>query len=77
MLRRARNDLAHADERSAASADTSAAFWLLEITYALLHLVLLAELGLDADLQRKALDHPKISWAQMQFRKILSGSSPD
>lgn len=55
MLRRARNDLAHADERSAASAETSAAFWLLEVTYALLHLVLLTELGLDAEQQRKAL----------------------
>ncbi len=74
MLKRSRNDLAHANERSTANVDTSAAFWLLEITYALLHLVLMAELGLDGEAQRRALEHPKISWARSQFQKILDGS---
>ncbi len=74
MLKRSRNDLAHANERSTANADTSAAFWLLEITYALLHLVLMAELGLDGEAQRRALEHPKISWARTQFQNVLDGS---
>lgn len=71
MLKNSRNDLAHANERSQANADASPAFWLLEITYALLHLVLMAELGLDSGAQREALEHPQISWTRIQFRKVV------
>jgi hypothetical protein len=72
LLKDSRNDLAHANERSVANDDTSVAFWLLEITYALLHLVLMAELGLDADTQRRALDHPQVNWAHHEFRRVLA-----
>lgn len=71
MLKESRNDLAHANERSEVNADVTPAFWLLEITYALLHLVLIAELGLGEDVQRKAMSHPRISWARAQFREVL------
>jgi len=71
-LKNARHDLAHANERSGESADESAAFWLLEITYALLCLVALSKLGLSPEVQRRALDHPKIQWAAHQFQKLLT-----
>jgi ApeA-like protein/HEPN superfamily Apea-like protein len=71
-LKDARHDLAHANERSASGADSPSAFWLLEVTYALLCLVLLAELGLSAEVQRRALDHPNITWAAKQFKESMA-----
>lgn len=71
MLKIARNDLAHANDRSAQDTDATPAFWLLEVTFALLCLVLMAELGMSAETQRAALDHPRISWAAREFRKTL------
>lgn len=70
-LKAARHDLAHANERSE-NAASSEAFWLLEITYALLCLVAMSRLGFDADVQRRALGHPKIQWASRQFKKELT-----
>src|SRR5690606_9671771 len=74
MLKNARNDLAHANERSDEDDDPTPALWLLEVTYALLCLVLMAKLGLDAAVQRAAVDHPRIAWAAMQYRKLLAAS---
>ncbi|GAA5108171.1 hypothetical protein GCM10025762_13570 [Haloechinothrix salitolerans] len=73
-LKNARHDLAHANERSGQSTDSSSAFWLLEITYALLCLVAMSKLGLSPEVQRRALDHPKIQWAAHQFKKLLTTS---
>ncbi|MFE2544780.1 ApeA N-terminal domain 1-containing protein [Actinacidiphila glaucinigra] len=74
MLKGARNDLAHANERSSQGEEISRAFWLLEVTYALLCLVLLAELGVSPEIQRAAVArNSKINYASRQFRKILAG----
>ncbi|MCX4557461.1 hypothetical protein OHA02_14750 [Streptomyces phaeochromogenes] len=75
MLKNARNDLAHANERASQDPDSTPAHWLLEITYALLCLVLMAELGISAEKQRSALDHPRIRMASRQFKKELSVQS--
>ncbi|WP_326753823.1 hypothetical protein OIE73_20210 [Streptomyces hirsutus] len=78
MLKNARNDLAHANERSSQDEETSRAFWLLEITYALLCLVLLAEMGISSEVQRAAVRrNSRISYASRQFKRVLSGSIKD
>ena len=65
-LKDSRNDLAHANERE--SGDESVpAVYLLEVTYALLCLVLMAELGISGETQRKALDHPGVEWVARRF----------
>lgn len=71
MLKQSRNDLAHANERSIKDDEVTPAFWLLEVTYALLCLVLMAELGVSAEVQRGVLDHPRVHWASFQLRKFL------
>jgi hypothetical protein len=71
-LKNARHDLAHANERSAQDPDSSTAFWLLEVTYALLCLVAMSKLELSPEVQRRAADNPKIQWASQQFKKILA-----
>ncbi|MFH8591859.1 ApeA N-terminal domain 1-containing protein [Streptomyces rimosus] len=73
MLRKSRNDLAHANERSSQEDRNSRAFLLLEVTYALLCLVLMSELGISSDAQRKAVkDHPRISYISREFKKELT-----
>jgi hypothetical protein len=75
MLKNARNDLAHANERSSQGEEVSHAFWLLEVTYAMLCLVLLAELGASPEIQRRAVErNSRINYASRQFRKILADS---
>lgn len=71
-LKNARHDLAHANERSAIDSDASVALWLLEVTYALLCLVAISKLGLGAEVQRRALDNPKIHHASREFAKVLT-----
>jgi ApeA N-terminal domain 1 len=71
-LKNARHDLAHANERSADDSDSSAALWLLEVTYALLCLVAMSKLGLSAEVQQRVFDNPKIQWASSQFKKVLA-----
>ncbi|MFD5347691.1 HEPN domain-containing protein [Streptomyces anulatus] len=74
MLKDARNDLAHANERSSLGEEISRAFWLLETTYALLCLVLLAELGVSPEIQRAAVArNSRISYASRELRKVLTG----
>lgn len=71
MLKNARNDLAHANERSSRDPEATPAFWLLEVTYALLCLVLMSELGIGAEAQRSVLGRPRVNWASFQFKKFL------
>ncbi|MFJ9523998.1 ApeA N-terminal domain 1-containing protein [Streptomyces cyaneofuscatus] len=69
-LKRSRNDLAHANERSASGDEHSQAFHLLEVTYALLCLVLLSELGVSREVQKRAVEkNPRISFLSSQFRE--------
>ncbi|MFJ5150705.1 HEPN domain-containing protein [Streptomyces sp. NPDC088353] len=71
-LRKSRNDLAHANERSAATDEVSQAFILLEVTYALLSLVLMSELGLSPEVQRRAVDeNSRINYISRQFKNSL------
>ncbi|MGW0930953.1 ApeA N-terminal domain 1-containing protein [Streptomyces sp. NPDC002644] len=75
-LKGARNDLAHANERSAEVDGVSQAFLLLEVTYALLCLVLMAEVGVDSKMQRRAVkSNSRISYVSRQFRMQLSKES--
>ncbi|HVT63695.1 MAG TPA: HEPN domain-containing protein [Mycobacteriales bacterium] len=71
QLRDARHDLAHANE-TADDGRESGALWLLEVTYALLCLVAMARLGMSAELQRRAVEHPTMIWAARQFRKTCA-----
>ncbi|MFF9406582.1 HEPN domain-containing protein [Streptomyces anandii] len=71
MLKNARNNLAHANERSSQDSDPSPAYLLLEVTYALLCLVLMAELGISAEAQRKAVQGQRIGGVSRQFRAHL------
>ncbi|WAU84908.1 hypothetical protein O1Q96_37590 [Streptomyces sp. Qhu-G9] len=75
MLRNARNDLAHANERVSQNPESTPAYWLLETTYALLCLVLMTELGISREKQRAALDHPRIRMASRKFKRELSRHS--
>jgi hypothetical protein len=69
-LKKSRNDLAHANERSSQSDETSEAFLLMEVTYALLCLVLMAELGVSQENQRRAVEmNSRISHISRQFKK--------
>jgi hypothetical protein len=72
-LKNSRHDLAHANERPAQTSDSVGALCLLETTYALLCLVAMAEIGLSAEVQRRAVsDTGKINWAAAQFKKLLA-----
>ncbi|MYT70734.1 MULTISPECIES: HEPN domain-containing protein [unclassified Streptomyces] len=74
-LKRARNDLAHANERSSDGVENLEAFWLLEVTYALLCLVLMAEIGISPENQRRAVvENSVIRRASDEFKK---GSEED
>ncbi|QSS91686.1 HEPN domain-containing protein [Streptomyces sp. M54] len=71
-LRRSRNDLAHANERSSNGVETSQAFHLMEVTYALLCLVLLSELGVSPEVQRRAVEeNARISFLSGEYRNSL------
>jgi hypothetical protein len=75
-LKVARNELAHANPRSDNDDDDSAlAIYLLEVTYALLALVLMAELRLDAEAQRTAADNSGILWASLKFNEIVASEA--
>lgn len=74
MLTNARNDLAHANERSAGDTQSAPALWLLEVTQALLCLVLLTELGLGPDVQKRIVEYGTVAWASRQLKKIFSGT---
>jgi hypothetical protein len=68
-LKNSRNDFAHANDRSGRNDETSDVFLLLEVTYALMCLVLMAELGISADVQRLAVErHPRISHFSRQYK---------
>lgn len=72
-LKKSRNDLAHANERSSEDGETSQAFLLLEVTYALLCLVLMSELGIAPEVQRRAVnENSRISYISRQFKKEVS-----
>ncbi|MGA5878830.1 HEPN domain-containing protein [Streptomyces cellulosae] len=72
-LKKARNDLAHANERSSESDEISQAFLLMEVTYALLCLVLMSELGVSQEVQRRAVEmNSKISHVSRQFKKGMA-----
>ncbi|MFF5477180.1 HEPN domain-containing protein [Streptomyces sp. NPDC012935] len=71
MLKNARNDLAHANERSSQDSDPSPAYLLLEVTYALLCLVLMAELGISEEAQRKAVQDQRIDGVSRRFKAQL------
>ncbi len=72
-LKKARNDLAHANERSSESDEISQAFLLMEVTYALLCLVLMSELGVSQEVQRRAVEiNSKISHVSRQFKKEMA-----
>lgn len=69
-LRKSRNDLAHANERSSNGVETSQAFHLLEVTYALLCLVLLSELGISREVQKRAVEeNPRISFLSGEYKE--------
>lgn len=69
-LKEARHNLAHAKSTSDDSPN-SGAVWLLEVTYALLCLVAMSKLGLNAEVQHRAVEHQKMIWASHQFKKTL------
>ncbi len=70
-LKNARNSIGHVDTDALAKAvPDSARFLLTDITRAFLHLVLLQELGLDPELQRKAVDNV-YSFRAGQFREAV------
>lgn len=71
-LKNARNAFAHANEQSVQDIDSSSAYWLLEVTYALLCLVAMEKLGLPDEVQRRALGNQKINWAAAQFKKLIT-----
>ncbi|MGX9921365.1 ApeA N-terminal domain 1-containing protein [Streptomyces sp. NPDC002248] len=76
MLKNSRNDLAHANERSGRDQKATAAFWLLEITYAFLSLVLLSELGASAEVQQRAVrDNARMRFASEQFEEFTRAES--
>ncbi|MCX5439592.1 hypothetical protein OHO83_17520 [Streptomyces sp. NBC_00569] len=69
-LKKARNDLAHANERSSSGGENTEAFWLLEVTYALLCLVLMSEIGISPERQRRAVEENSlINRASGAFKK--------
>lgn len=72
MLKRSRNDLAHANPGAGAGEAAPSAYWLLEVSYALLSLVLMAELGLPPEVQKRALEHPQIDHAKREFAKHVT-----
>ncbi|MCI3244603.1 HEPN domain-containing protein [Streptomyces spinosisporus] len=75
-LKKSRNDLAHANERSSQSDESSQAFLLMEVTYALLCLVLMSELGVSQEVQRRAVEmNSRISHISREFKKELSALS--
>ncbi|MEV6567826.1 HEPN domain-containing protein [Streptomyces kronopolitis] len=70
-LKNARNNLAHANERSQES-DPSPAYLLLEVTYALICLVLMTELGVSSEAQKRAVQNERISGVSRQFKSTLN-----
>ncbi|MEW2316957.1 HEPN domain-containing protein [Streptomyces bauhiniae] len=72
LLKSARNDLAHANERSAQDSDPTPAYLLLEVTYALLCLVLMAELGISSAGQKNAVQQERIAGISRQFKAMAS-----
>ncbi|WP_415973798.1 HEPN domain-containing protein [Rhodococcus sp. 077-4] len=70
-LKNARNSIGHVDTDALAKAvPDSARFLLTDITRAFLHLVLLQELGLDPELQRRAVDN-LYTFRAGQFREAV------
>ena len=54
------------------------AFRLTTITYAFLSLVLLSKLGISGEKQQRVLQHsPTISYARMEFARLLKAESQD
>ncbi|MFC9608533.1 HEPN domain-containing protein [Streptomyces niveus] len=75
-LKKSRNDLAHANERSPEGGETSQAFLLTEVTYALLCLVLMSELRIAPEIQRRAVnENSRISHISRRFKKEVSALS--
>lgn len=75
LLRDARNDLAHANERSSDDPESTPAFWLLEATYALLSLVMVSRLGMNRGIQRRLVEHPAFSWTAEHFKDAIDSTS--
>ena len=72
-LKRSRNDFAHANDRSGRSDETSDVFVLMEVTYALLCLVLMSEIGISEEVQRQAVEqNPRIRHFSRKFKSKAS-----
>jgi len=70
LLKDARNGTAHADDlRPGTRPDATLAFWLTQVSYALLCLVLMAEAKVPPEVQRRAVQTPEITHAIGEFRR--------
>jgi hypothetical protein len=66
-----RNGVAHADDtRPGSRPDGVVIFWLTEITYYLVSLAILADLGIDVETQQRAVNLPKVTFARREFREL-------
>ena len=78
LLKDARNGTAHADDqRQGTQPEATLAFWLSQVTYVLLCLVLMAEVNLPSEVQRRAVRTPEVTHAIGEFRRASTTHAQD